>query len=102
MVGAILTPLVTMDIGAMIRAQAKIEADRISSILARIAEIREADADLKREGLSEAGEFLALERMTAAEEGLIKLLLEPGFERYQRELRKGLAAFAEEAPKEQV
>lgn len=89
--------LVTLDIGAMIRARAAIERDRIAQILDAIEERRAAGIAAMDDTLSEAGEFLAVERLDTAEARLVKLILDPGFAIYQRHLLKGLADFAEGA-----
>ena len=86
--------LVHFDLGAAIRKKAAVERDRISAILAAIQEVRRANAAFQEDRLSEAGEHLALERLDKAEERLLGLLLEPGFERYQRHLLAGLTDFA--------
>ena len=89
--------LVTFDLSAAIKKQAEVERDRIGSILAAIAELRAADVAVQDDGLSEAGEFLALTRLTEAEDKLLEIILDPGFARYQRELQKCLAGFVEDA-----
>lgn len=89
--------LVTFDLGAAIRKQAAVERDRIAAILAAIDELRAADAAVQDDSLSEAGEYLAMTRLTDAEDKLLEIILDPGFVRYQRELQKCLAGFVEGA-----
>lgn len=89
--------LVTFDLGAAIRKQAAVERDRITSILTAIDELKCAYLAVRDDRLSEAGEFLAMTRMTEAEEKLLEIILEPGFARYQRELQKCLAGFVQGA-----
>lgn len=86
--------VVNMNVGAVVRAWAGIERDRIAVILAEIEEVRSAKASAEAEGQSEAGEYLALARLTEAEERLLALILDPDFARYQRHLLKGLTDFA--------
>lgn len=85
--------LVTFDLSAAIRKQAAVERDRIAMILVAIDELKAADLAVKDDALSEAGEFLALERLTTAEDRLLAIILDPGFARYQRELQKCLTGF---------
>lgn len=89
--------LVTFDVGAAILERVAIEVARITAILAAINELHAADLEAKSDGLSEAGEFLALERLTNAEERLLELIADPGFARCQKHLLKGLTGFAKEA-----
>jgi|GEM_PF-5719145 len=89
--------LVAFDMSAVIKKQAAVERDRIMSILAAIDERHAAGIAVQDETLSEAGEYLALKRLTDAEDKLLKLVLDPGFARYQRELKKCLADFVEGA-----
>lgn len=89
--------LMTFDLGAAIRKQAVVERDRIAMILVAIDELKAADLAVKDDTLSEAGEFLALERLTTAEDKLLAIILDPGFARYQRELQKCLTGFVKEA-----
>ena len=86
--------LVHFDLGAAVRKKAAVERDRISAILTAITEVRAANTDLRNDRLSEAGEHLAMERLDAAETKLLGLILEPGFEIYQRHLLAGLTDFA--------
>lgn len=86
--------LVHFDLGAAIRKTAAVERDRIAAILTAIQEVRAANAALQGDRLSEAGEHLALERLDRAEEGLLGLILEPGYEIYQRHLLARLTDFA--------
>lgn len=86
--------LVTLDIGAMIRARAAIERDRITLILDAIEERRAAGIAAMDDTLSEAGEYLAVARLDAAEARLVQLILNPGFVIYQRHLLKNLAEIA--------
>lgn len=89
--------LVTFDLSAAIKKQAAVERDRIIAILAAIDERHMAGIAVQDETLSEAGEYLAVKRLTEAEEKLLGLILDPGFARYQRELQKCLAGFVEGA-----
>lgn len=89
--------LLTFDLTAAIKKQAAVERDRIGSILAAIDELRAADTAVQAEGLSEAGEYLAMNRLTVAEDKLLEIILDPGFARYQRELQKCLAGFVGDA-----
>lgn len=89
--------LVTFDLSAVIKKQAAVERDRIASILAAIEELRAADIAVQDDTLSAAGEYLAMNRLTEAEDKLLELILDPGFARYQRELQKCLAGFVESA-----
>lgn len=86
--------LVSFDLAREVKKQAAVERDRITSILAAVAEVTSATAAARAEGLSEAGEHLAVDRMIAAETELLRLVLEPGFAAYQRQLLKGLTDFA--------
>lgn len=85
----------TFDLSAAIRKQAAVERDRITAILAAIDELRAADVAVQDDTLSEAGEHLAMARLTDAEDKLLEIILDPGFARYQRELQKCLAGFVE-------
>lgn len=85
--------LVTFDLAAAIKKQAAVERDRIATILDAIEEVKLAYLAVRDDTLSEAGEYLAMKRMTDAEEKLIGLILDPGFARYQRELRNCLSGF---------
>jgi hypothetical protein len=87
----------TFDPGVAVRKQAVVERDRIASILAAIDEVRSAYLEARRNDLSEAGEHLALERMTDSEDKLLQLILDPGFARYQRALQGCLTGFVEGA-----
>lgn len=89
--------LLSFDLGSAVRKQAAVERDRITSILAAVDEVRTAQLDAQKDGLSEAGEHLALERLTDAEEKLLGLILDPGFARYQRALQGCLTGFVEGA-----
>lgn len=89
--------LLTFDLTAAIKKQAAVERDRIGSILAAIDELRAADTAVQAEDLSEAGEYLAMNRLTVAEDKLLEIILDPGFARYQRELQKCLAGFVGDA-----
>lgn len=89
--------LLAFDLSAAIKKQAAVERDRIASILAAIAELKAADVAVQAEDLSEAGEYLAMTRLTAAGDKLLEIILDPGFARYQRELQKCLAGFVEDA-----
>lgn len=89
--------LLTFDLSAAIKKQAAVERDRIGSILAAIDELRAADTAVQAEDLSEAGEYLAMNRLTVAEDKLLEIILDPGFARYQRELQKCLAGFVGDA-----
>ena len=89
--------LLTFDLSATIKKQAAVERDRIGSILAAIDELRAADTAVQAEDLSEAGEYLAMNRLTVAEDKLLEIILDPGFARYQRELQKCLAGFVGDA-----
>lgn len=89
--------IMPFDMTAAVLRQAKIERDRITAILAAIDELKAADAALKVDGLSEAGEYLALNRCTDAEDKLLELILDPGFARYQRSLQGCLTGFLEGA-----
>lgn len=86
--------IVTFDVGASIKKQAALELERITTILEAIKELRAADAAAKADGLSEAGEYLALTRLTEAEDRVLKLISQPGFEICQRHLLAGLANVA--------
>ena len=85
--------LVTLDLGAAVRKQAAVERDRIASILAAIDELKAAELSVRDDGLSEAGEHLALTRLTKAEDALLALVLDPGFARYQLALQNCLSGF---------
>ena len=87
--------LVTIDVASVVRKQAVIERDRIIAILGAIDEVRLAYLEGRKDNLTEAGEHLALERMTDAEEKLLGLILDPGFARYQRALQGCLTGFVE-------
>lgn len=89
--------LVTFDYGAAVRKQAAVERDRISAILAARDDVQAASLALMDDTLSEAGEHLALARLNEAEEALLKLVLDPGFARYQRALQGCLTGFVEGA-----
>jgi hypothetical protein len=89
--------LLTFDMSAAIKKQAAVERDRIAAILAAIDELRAADIAVQDDALSEAGEHLALTRLTDAEDKLLEIILDPGFARYQRELQKCLAGFVGDA-----
>lgn len=89
--------LLAFDLSAAIKKQAAVERDRIASILAAIDELKAADVAVQAEDLSEAGEYLAMTRLTDAEDKLLEIILDPGFARYQRELQKCLAGFVEDA-----
>lgn len=86
--------IVNFDLGAAVRKQAAVERDRIIAILAAIDELRAADTAAQDDTLSEAGEFLAMNRLTDAEDKLLELILDPGFASYQRHLLTSLASFA--------
>lgn len=86
--------VVNMNVGAVIRGWAGVERDRIAVILAEIEEVRSAKACAEADGQSEAGEYLALVRLTEAEERLLALILDPGLSRYLRHLVNGLTDFA--------
>lgn len=86
--------VVSFDRGASVRRMAAVERDRIGAILAAIDEVQAARVALMDDTLSEAGEYLALKRLTAAEEGLVTLVVDPGFRRYHQYLLKGLTDFA--------
>lgn len=86
--------LVSFDLALEVKKQAAIERDRIAKILAAIDEVAQATAAAQAEGLSEAGETLAVDRMIAAETELLKLVLDPGFAAYAQHLLRGLTSFA--------
>lgn len=86
--------LVTFDLGAAIRARAAEERDRIVAILAAIDELKAADVAAKDDTLSEAGEYFALERLTAAEDRLMELVTQPGYVAYQKSLLQCLSECA--------
>lgn len=89
--------LVTFDLAAAVRQEAAVERNRIDAILAAIDEFRAAEAAVQDDTLSEAGEYLAMTRLTEAADKLLEIILDPGFARYQRALQECLARFVESA-----
>lgn len=87
--------LLTFDLAAAVRKQVAVECDRIVAILAAIDRAKAAAVTAQDDTLSEAGEHLALTRLTKAEDALLALILDPGFARYQRALRGCLTGFLE-------
>ena len=85
--------LVAFDVAAAIKKQAAVERDRIISILAAIDELKAATLSAEDQTLSEAEVYLAMSHLTDAEDKLLDLVLDPGFARYQRELRNCLSGF---------
>jgi hypothetical protein len=77
--------------------QARGERDRMVALLEAIENVRTCKEKAEDPTLSEAGEFLALSALTAAEEKLMLLVLSPGLEAYLRVLLLTLADIAESA-----
>ncbi len=89
--------ILTFDLALAVRKQAAVEKDRITAILGAIDELKASEGALKDDTLSEAGECLALDRLTEAENKLLALIVDPGFARYQQALQRCLSEFVEGA-----
>lgn len=69
--------------------------DQIAALLASIAAVRETQMVAHSDGLSEAGEALAVEALVAAEDHLVGIALCPGLAEFLECLVDQLAAIAE-------
>jgi hypothetical protein len=77
---------------------AAVVRDQVAALLASIAAVRETQAAAHADGLSEAGEALAVEALVVAEDHLVAVALRPGLAEFLECLVDQLAAIAEGRP----
>lgn len=86
---------VTRSIAPDVKAVATIAREQVARVLLAIDHVKHAREEACAKDLSEAGEYLALERLRQVESHAIELILAPDFLKFQHHLLSELAALAE-------